>query len=270
MNRPALEGWYRTAIGTARAATAALDLTTRVEGLENLPRSGPVILASSHNAYPDFLPIGVAARKRGRFVRFMCRHDVWNKWWCAYPMTRMQHIPVDREAPAGAYLKARRLLREGNAVGMFPEAGISFSYAVRSLMPGVASLARETGAPVVPVVQWGIHRIYSVGRKVDGREPGPDWTRGRLNDLRFGAPMTATAGDDLTAWTRELGATLTGMLEEIQQLPEHRPAPGEYAPWYPAHLGGNAPDRAEARGLDTVPRSAVAPTWGPPVLPDAG
>ena len=56
---------------------------------------------------------------------------------------------------------------------MFPEAGISFSYAVRSLMPGVASLARETGAPVVPVVQWGIHRIYSVGRKVDGREPGP-------------------------------------------------------------------------------------------------
>ena len=60
------------------------------------------------------------------------------------------------------------------------------------------------------------------------------------------------------------------MLEEIQQLPEHRPAPGEYAPWYPAHLGGNAPDRAEARGLDTVPRSAVAPTWGPPVLPDVG
>ena len=109
---------------------------------------------------------------------------------------------------------------------MFPEAGISFSYAVRSLMPGVASLARETGAPVVPVVQWGIHRIYSVGRKVDGREPGPDWTRGRLNDLRFGAPMTAAPGDDLTAWTRELGATLTGMLEEIQQLPEHRPRAG--------------------------------------------
>ena len=152
---------------------------------------------------------------------------------------------------------------------MFPEAGISFSYAVRSLMPGVASLARETGAPVVPVVQWGIQRIYSVGRKVDGREPGPDWTRGRLNDLRFGAPMTAAPGDDLTSWTRELGATLTGMLEEIQRLPEHRPRPGEYAPWYPAHLGGHAPDRAEARGLDTVPAQRGAPTWGPPVLPDA-
>ena len=45
VSRPALEGWYRTAIGTARVATAALDLTTRVEGLENLPRTGPVILA---------------------------------------------------------------------------------------------------------------------------------------------------------------------------------------------------------------------------------
>ena len=44
------------------------------------------------------------------------------------------------------------------------------------------------------------------------------------------------------------------------------PAPGEDAPWYPAHLGGHAPDRAEALGLDDVPRSAVPPTWGPPTI----
>ena len=48
-----------------------------------------------------------------------------------------------------------------------------------------------------------------------------------------------------------------------QQLPHHRPEPGEDAWWYPAHLGGRAPDRTTARRLDSVPRSAVPPTWGP-------
>jgi hypothetical protein len=41
------------------------------------------------------------------------------------------------------------------------------------------------------------------------------------------------------------------------------PAPGEHAPWYPAHLGGHALTRAGARPHDVVPRSAIRPTWGP-------
>ena len=76
----------------------------------------------------------------------------------------MRHIPVDRQAPAAAYLRARRLLAPGEAVGTFPEAGISYSFAVRPLMRGSAALARETGVPVVPVALWGTQRIYTVGR----------------------------------------------------------------------------------------------------------
>ena len=53
------------------------------------------------------------------------------------------------------------------------------------------------------------------------------------------------------------------MLEELQQRPHHRPGAGEVAPWYPAHLGGHAPDRLAATALDHVPTSAVPPTWGP-------
>ena len=60
---------------------------------------------------------------------------------------RMRHIPVNREAPAHAYLRARRLLEEGEAVGGFPEAGISYSFTVRPLMRGFVSLAQQTGAP---------------------------------------------------------------------------------------------------------------------------
>ncbi|HEY9565082.1 MAG TPA: hypothetical protein VIR30_15050, partial [Nocardioides sp.] len=82
-------------------------------------------------------------------------------------------------------------------------------------------------------------------------------------DVAFGLPQYVVPGGDLTAATQQLGHTLTGMLEELQQLPHHRPAPGEHAPWHPAHLGGHAPDLAEAVGLDLVPKAAVRPTWGP-------
>ena len=96
----------------------------RYSGLENVPRTGPVVLASTHVSYPDFLWIGLAAHERDRWVRFLTRHDVWNTP-ARRAMDGMRHVPVDREAPAAAYLTARRLLREGEAVGMFPEAGIS-------------------------------------------------------------------------------------------------------------------------------------------------
>lgn len=241
-------------------------LGMRVTGLgaEHVPTEGPVLLAATHVSYPDFVFVQDAARSSGRYIRFMTRHDVWQVPGVARAMSAMRHVPVDREAPAGAYVVARRLLRDGEAVCAFPEAGISYSYTVRSLMRGVAGLARETGAPVVPVALWGAQRVYSVGVPDErGREPRPDLTRGRRIDVSFGPPLSIGPDEDLTSWTRRLGAVLTEQLEELQQLPHHRPLPGEHAPWYPAHLGGHAPTRAEAAHLDVVPRAAVRPTWGP-------
>ncbi|MCW2738125.1 lysophospholipid acyltransferase family protein [Nocardioides sp.] len=255
---------YRATNVLGRAAIRLLGVDTRWTGIEHLPERGPVLLAATHVSYPDFVLIEQAAVTRGRFVRFMCRHDVWHVPVVRAAMDRMQHVPVDREAPAGAYLRARRLLRAGEAVGSFPEAGISYSYTVRSLMRGVASLARERAVPVVPVAIWGSQRIASVGLPdARGRRPRPDLSRGRRVDISFGAPLTIGPGDDLTAWTCRLGAVLTEQLEALQRLPHHVPRPAEHAPWYPAHLGGHAPTRAGAAHLDVVPRSAVRPTWGP-------
>lgn len=261
---------YRAATALGRAGLRALDLRVEWTGADHLPVSGPVLLASNHVSYPDFVFVAHAGLARGRTVRFLCRHDVWNRRRWAWPMDRMRHVPVDRQAPASAYLLARSRLLEGDAVCLFPEAGISWSFTVRPLMRGVASLARETGAPVVPVAIWGSQRLWSVGRPDHlGREPRPDWTRGRRVDLAFGEPM-APPGEDLTAWTRELGVRLTAQLEALQRLPHHRPRPGEWAPWYPAHLGGDAMTVAEARDWDDYPRSAVPVAWGPSVAPDPG
>ncbi len=255
---------YRATNVLGRGVLRLLGVDTRWTGIEHLPDRGPVILAATHVSYPDFVLLEQAAVERGRYVRFLCRHDIWGVPLVRTAMERMQHVPVDREAPAAAYLAARRLLREGEALGVFPEAGISWSYTVRSLMPGVASLARETGAPVVPVAIWGSQRLWSVGLPDGrGRKPRPSLRRRRRVDLSFGEPLTFGAGEDLAGFTRRLGGVLTSQLEELQRLPHHVPGPGQRAPWYPAHLGGHAPTRLEAATYDVVPRAALSPTWGP-------
>lgn len=259
---------YRIANAAGRVVLGLLGVRFRVSGADHLPRSGPVILALNHVGYLDFVMAERAAVERGRFVRFLCRRDIWLPGPLSWAMDAMGHVPVDREAPAHAYLLARRRLRAGEAVGIFPEAGISWSYTVRALMPGAVALAAETGAPLVPAAQWGSQRIWSVGRPVDGRKPRPSLRRGRVVDVRYGEPMTVAPDADVAAGTAELGRRLTVLLEELQRRPEHRPPPqrpghDRPAPWYPAHLGGDAPDRLEAASYETVPHSAVTPTWGP-------
>lgn len=247
---------YRVVNAVGRLALRVLDVQVDWTGAEHVPDQGPVILAATHVSYPDFVFIERVAAERDRYVRFLTRHDAWVpglRWF----LDAMGHVPVDRRAPAAAYLHARRLLRRGEAVGIFPEAGISYSYTVRSLMKGAASLARETGAPVVPVAIWGSQRIHSVGIP----EPRPSLVRGRRVDLAFGPPLYAAPETDLVAWTTDLGHILTGMLEGLQQQAEHQPRPGEHARWHPAHLGGAAPTRFEARDHDVVPSSAVVPSW---------
>lgn len=254
-----MDGVYRAVNGLGRFVLRALDVRVHTAGLENLPVSGPVILAANHVGYPDFVVLERAAVERGRYVRFLARHDAWQPGPLAWALDRMQHVPVDRSAPAAAYLRARGLLRAGEAVGIFPEAGISYSFTVRALMRGAAALAAETGAPLVPVAIWGSQRIYSVGVP----EPAPDLTRGRRVDVVVGEPRLLAPDADLTAATVSLGRTLTTMLEELQLRPEHRPRPGEFAPWYPAHLGGHAPSCAAAVAYDVLPLGAVPPAWGP-------
>jgi 1-acyl-sn-glycerol-3-phosphate acyltransferase len=254
-----VEGAYKFANGLGRVGLWALGLDVRWTGAENVPSSGPVILAATHVSYPDFVFIERAAITRSRYVRFMTRHDVWDVPVVWRVMNRMRHIPVNRQVPAHAYLRARRLLESGEAVAGFPEAGISYSFTVRPLMRGLVSLARDTGAPVVPLAIWGTQRLFSVGDP----EPPPDLTRKRRVDLAFGSPMYVAAEDDRTERTHDLGHALTKLLEGLQRLPHHRPRHGEVATWYPAHLGGQAPTRQRAQGLDEVPCNAVIPTWGP-------
>jgi 1-acyl-sn-glycerol-3-phosphate acyltransferase len=255
---------YCAAIAAGKVALRGLDLRVRSQGAVHLPADGPVVLACNHVSFPDFVYVGQALLGTGRHVRFLCRGDIWDSVAGRFMQT-MRHVPVDREAPAGAYLQARGLLREGEVVCVFPEAGISAAYAVRAMMPGAVALARDTGAPLLPVTVWGGQRLWGQRRALDAPFPRPEVIRGRTVDVRIGEPWQVAPDADLVETTRYLGASLQATLDQLQRLPEHRPRPGEWAPWYPAHLGGDAVEREASYELDGMPRSAIRPTWRPAV-----
>ena len=256
---------YAGTVGLGRVVLGALDLRVRAGGVENLPAAGPVVLAANHVSFPDFVFIGRALLGTEHRVRFFCRHDIWDSRTAGWAMGAMRHVPVDREVPAAAYLRGRSLLGDGEVVCVFPEAGISAAYAVRSLMPGAVALARETGAPLVPVSVWGGQRLWPQKRSLEDPFPRPVLQRHRVVDVRFHRPVHVVPDADLGAVTEALGHRLQVGLEELQRLPEHQPRPGEWAPWHPAHLGGDGVERAASFSLDGMPSWAVTPTWGPGV-----
>lgn len=247
---------YRIANRIGLAAFAGMGVRVRVRGAEHIPTTGPVLLVGNHVSYLDFLLLEYAARPRGRFVRFLCRGDIWD----ANPalervMDNMGHIPVHREVGAHALLRARAALAAGEAVGAFPEAGLSPSLTVRDLMPGPAHLALSTRAPLLPVAVWGTQRIAEVDHV--------SLQRGQLIDVAVGAPVQVDAADDVDTVTARLGARLQAGVDELQRLPEHRPRAGAYAWWHPRHLGGHAYDTPAGARRNPAPSSARPPSWRP-------
>jgi 1-acyl-sn-glycerol-3-phosphate acyltransferase len=248
---------YPATIAAGRVLFGGLGLRITVEGDEQVPTTGPVVIASNHVSFLDFMLVGLAARRSRRYVRFLARHDVWRSPFVGRAMDAMRHVPVDPAAPAAAYLRARALLRAGEAVGVFPEAGVSTSYTVRAMMPGAVALAAETGAPLLPMTIWGPQRIATANHRWDLH-------RGRPVTIKLGRPYVVAPGADVRAETRRLGCALQRLLDDLQTRHAHRPPPGETAWWQPAHLGGGAPTAQEARLVETtVPRAAIAPTWQP-------
>jgi 1-acyl-sn-glycerol-3-phosphate acyltransferase len=123
----------------------------RIEGREHLPGDGPFILISNHVDNWDTYVVGLFVR--GRVLNWMARADGLASPWLGWYWRQFGAIPADR-AGLGTAL---RILKDGGAVGVFPEGTIA-SALVRAI-PGSALLAMRSGAPVVPTAVRGTERI---------------------------------------------------------------------------------------------------------------
>ena len=127
---------YPPVINLARVVFALQGLRFDLRGTEHVPRTGGAVMAINHVGYLDFTYAGLAACPAGRLVRFMAKQEVFEHRVSGPLMRGMHHIPVDREAGAGSYRRAVDALRDGEVVGVFPEATISRSFELKDFKAG--------------------------------------------------------------------------------------------------------------------------------------
>ncbi len=217
---------------------AALGLATRRShrGVEHIPAEGPVIVVSNHLSISDPLVLGCTLRRAGRRATFMAMAEAFRWPVVGAFLRRTGQIPVVRgsASAAEAMAPALRALASGRVVALYPEGRVTTEADYRPLMQartGAVRLALTAGCPVVPVAQWGAHRLVDrahqssltrplrwLGRLRPGRVP-----RRPTVTVLVGAPITpeqlrAAAGpdgDDLRAATDLVMARIRGQLAEI-------------------------------------------------------
>jgi 1-acyl-sn-glycerol-3-phosphate acyltransferase len=150
-----------------------------VEGKENIPTDGPVIIATNHLSFIDSLIVPLSVP---RHVVYLGKADYFGKWYSLF-FRSVNVIPVDRsggEASRAALDAGVAQLRQGRAVGIYPEGTRSPDGRLYRGKTGVARMALTVGCPIVPVAVIGTF---------EAQPPGRYLPRPRKIGIRFGAPM---------------------------------------------------------------------------------
>jgi len=230
---------YRTAITAGLGLFGFWRLKRSAVGVENLPDAGGAVIAMTHFGYLEFALVEWATWKHNkRRIRFLATKRAFDKPLVGPLLRGMKHISVDMAAGGDAYANAVQALRDGELIGVFPEAGVSASFEVRELKTGAARLAAEAGVPIIPVAVWGGQRLLTKNRKIGFRE-----RFGVPVSFAFGAPITVGAADDVRSVTDALRVTLQKLVAGLQAS---YPVPGAGQWWQPRSLGGTAPTPEEA------------------------
>jgi len=162
----------------------------RVVGRENVPRTGPLIVASNHVSNFDPPLVGVALT---RPISYMAKKELFAVPLLGPLIARLNAYPVDRQAGGTAALRASlRMLKEGRCIGVFPEGGRNV-HGDKEAKAGAAFLAAASGAPVVPAAIVGSRELRPFKRVT----------------VAFGAPMhlarnRQSEGDDLEKGAAEI------------------------------------------------------------------
>ena len=208
------------------APLARVAYRPRIEGRQNVPRTGPVIFAANHLSFIDSFAIPMAAP---RPVQFLAKSSYFDgpglKGWLSREIfLGLGANPVERgagQAALDALDQQKRMLEAGKAIALYPEGTRSLDGRLYKGRTGVAFLALQTGAPVVPVGLIGTNEAMPVGAKFPRTKPRVTIRFGEPLDLSAHGPASSgrarrTATDELMAAIHALSEQeLAGTYNEV-------------------------------------------------------
>jgi 1-acyl-sn-glycerol-3-phosphate acyltransferase len=156
----------------------------RVEGLENVPKDGPAIIAANHLSFLDsfFIPLVIKRRK----MTYLAKADYFKSWKTSWFFKSVGQISCEREGGEKSQQSlqiALEVLQDGKLLGIYPEGTRSPDGLLHRGRTGVARLALAAGVPVIPCGAAGIDKVMPKEAKFPK-------LRGRLPvTVRFGKPL---------------------------------------------------------------------------------
>ena len=139
---------------------------TEINGLENIPESGPVIIAANHRSVIDsiFLPF-VIPRK----LTFVAKAEYFDSIKTRWFFKATGQIPIRRDSStsgAGALVSAKEILDAGEVFGIYPEGSRTRDGFLHRGHTGVARLALDSSATLIPVGLIGTENVQSTNEKI--------------------------------------------------------------------------------------------------------
>jgi 1-acyl-sn-glycerol-3-phosphate acyltransferase len=223
MRSSELNRWWAIVSATTMPIVRLM-FRVRVEGIANIPSTGPAILAFNHVSVLDGPVLAIeVARRRRRESRFLVAAEVFHRLLVGWLLRSFDQIPIRRgEADAGALDEAIATVENGAIAAIAPEGRVNDAADVglQRIRRGTARLALPTGAPVIPVGLWGTNIRWPRS----GLRFGPPW-RPRLV-LVFGGPI-APYGDpadpaDVDAFTDRVREALEEQVARARAIAERR------------------------------------------------
>src|SRR5436305_3705895 len=219
----------------------------KVVGLEYVPDSGPVILASNLLAVADsfYLPLVVARR-----ITFLAKAEYFTGtglkgWFQRWFYTAAGQVPIDRtdaDSAQSALDTAQRILKQGKLLGMYPEGTRSPDGRLYKGKTGLARLALESGVPVIPVAMIGTNKV---------NPPGTSMLRFGKVTVRFGKPMDFSRFEGLAGNRFIERAVIDEVIYELMGLSDQ-----EYVDIYAATLKNDSGETPPGK----VPPSRIPET----------
>jgi long-chain acyl-CoA synthetase len=215
ISKSVLQGMFRTTMTVFMNTYISVDAT----GVENVPASGPYILASSHNSHLDSVAIRTVLGARSKKLHVMGARDYFfdtnlKSWFFS---NFLNVLPFDREENiAESLASCRMVLDRGRGILLFPEGTRSVSGELQPFKSGIGVLGVELDVPVIPVYVRGTYEALPKGKAL----PRP-----KKIEVHFGAPADLSAlrklrgGASMTDVYRRAAAELRDHVERLANMP---------------------------------------------------